>query len=280
MLNWIEKNKWLSAIIFIILVSVFPILVNALSLCEAKYKVFGFQSPWLSFWGTYLAAVASLGMIIITAVSIHRNSEDNKKNREIQSNVIKYQTRLQWINQLKEVITSYCDSINDNVHGQFALFYNEHISQTNVNFSSLIHELSSRATYTKFKIDSCLIGSDDPKETFFSGQVYSYYIRFTDLLLDLQFFFTLDNKCTSNDLQKKVSNYKNAQLKSDYQKQHSHRIWEIINEYNYDIAQYNQFLIILMRRYNVQSFKTDCVNFIKYEQNKAENILYGTEQTK
>lgn len=278
MLHWIEKHKWLSTIIFIVLVSTFPILVNALSLYEAKYKIFGFQSAWLSFWGTYLAAVASLGMIIITAVSIHRNSEENRKNRKLQSNVIKYQTQLQWVNKLKEAIISYCNAINDNVHSQFALFYNENISQANVDFLPLIHKLEDNLNIAKFNIDSLLIGYDSIEEKSFSEQVKFYYSRFLDLLLDLQFFFNLDDKCTNDNLQNIVLKYKKAQLKEG--DQDTHRIWRIIDEHNYDIKQYSYFLTILMRRYDVQSFKTQCTDFIKYEQNKAQNILpNGTGQT-
>lgn len=285
MLNWIEKHKWLSITIFIVSVSVFPILVNTFSLYDAKYKVFGFQSPWLSFGGTYLAAVASLGMIIITAVSIHRNSEDNKKNRELQSNVIRYQTKLQWINQLKEAIICARDAFDELVINDFLKEFNK--NSDNQDFSNICRSIDNKINKATFAIETVLLGCTEKIEVDFfhvfkeKKTQYQHYI--SDIVFVLQFPNNFKNKSGINNteyFQQRLEEYKNSNLK--YPDSNPERIWEIAQECNFQIISRRFEILKKLLSYNDSIvFAEDSKDFIEMEIKNAELILNnGTEQTK
>lgn len=247
------------------------------------YEMIGNNSEsnnFFSFWIDIFAVAASTGMIIVTAKSIKRNSQENKINRTLQVNTTLYQTRINWINLLKEYTTALISALNDDVHGQFVLVYNNHKGSQNINFVELINTLTSEANIAKFKLESLLIGETNNETEIFLNSVKEYHKKYLDLLLDLQFFFNIKYLLGKEVLEGDVNEYKGTQLYQSTNNNGSNRIWSIIEEYNYNLKFYNKFLVTLMRRYDIQSFKNICVNFIQSETKKANNILHGTEQDK
>ena len=87
----LRKRYWY--IILIVFILLFPLLLNYLVTRNSvfDYKVAGKPSDWIIFWVTYLSAIASLAMVMITWWTLKQN--------KIQNNLILQQNT----NQLKEL---------------------------------------------------------------------------------------------------------------------------------------------------------------------------------
>ena len=72
-----KENKWIIVIVLILLI-LFPFLLNWLLLRKTVVPIVGDETVWLSFWPVYLSAIASFGMIYFT----YRSLQQNKKQIE------------------------------------------------------------------------------------------------------------------------------------------------------------------------------------------------------
>lgn len=265
------------------------LLLNVLMLLRGLYHIIpGYEiignnsesNKFFSFWIDIFAVAASTGMIIVTAKSIKRNSQENENNRKLQIDAIEYQTKIEWVNKLKDGIAIYLESINDDVHIKFATEYNNIDNKEEINFIELINKLISEANQAKLKLGTLFIGIVDSKTTEFEIELQKYYDRYHDLLMDLQYFFSIKKLWFREEFIENLLEYKNTQTKLNPNNSGSNRIWEIIKELDYNINNKNEYLRILMQRYNIQSFRVECVKYIQNEVLKANNILHVTEQDK
>lgn len=60
----------------------FPFLLNWLVLIQAMYPIAGNPETWIAFWPSYLSAIASFGMIALTALALYYNSKTLANNKE------------------------------------------------------------------------------------------------------------------------------------------------------------------------------------------------------
>lgn len=75
-----EKHIWRLILLMVILL-LFPILLNWILQQEAIVSVVGDETAWLSFWPVYLSAVASFGMIYFTYKSLQQNKKQLEQMR-------------------------------------------------------------------------------------------------------------------------------------------------------------------------------------------------------
>lgn len=76
----LRKYKW--AIIFLIVAGLcFPFLLNWLVMRHSTCAIAGEPETWVVFWPSYLSAIASFGMIALTAITLLFNSETLKTNK-------------------------------------------------------------------------------------------------------------------------------------------------------------------------------------------------------
>lgn len=77
----------LGIIVLIVVVCVIPYTINCLILKQAQFDIVGNGTHWLSFWASYLAAIASFAMVLITWWTLR---ESKKQNQDIlaQNNTI------------------------------------------------------------------------------------------------------------------------------------------------------------------------------------------------
>ena len=94
-----KKYWWL-----LILIVVAPIIINYALLIPAFGPVVGDNVHWLSFWGSYLAALVSF---IILFIQREDNHKENEQNRQLQINVLKYQQEMQWLNENKDILIDF-----------------------------------------------------------------------------------------------------------------------------------------------------------------------------
>lgn len=122
------NKKNIIVLIGIILVAILlPFIINWLILLPSKFKFVGDGVDWLTFWGGYIGAIISAGVaFIILAIQYKQNQKENYKNRKLQINVIEYQQKKQWLNDLKLKCTEYFDSFDvDSLEIIVNSFYNE-----------------------------------------------------------------------------------------------------------------------------------------------------------
>lgn len=105
------KKYWRISIILSFLLFL-PIFINYFYNFNAPYKTWQKPSDWTVFWSTYLAAIASLGMIIITARSIRINKSESQDNRKLQIAVLNYQLNRQYIADANSKFLDYLNALN------------------------------------------------------------------------------------------------------------------------------------------------------------------------
>lgn len=107
----ILKRYWW--ILLICLIS--PIAINYALLIPAFGPVVGTNIDWLAFFGSYIAAIIpALGSFIILFIQRKDNHEENKQNRQLQINVLKYQQEMQWLSEKKEILIDFALTLNKN----------------------------------------------------------------------------------------------------------------------------------------------------------------------
>lgn len=74
----INKPKY-NIIILILLLLCLPIIINLCYYWETEYIVLQKPSSWATFWATYLAAIASFGMVFITWWTMKQSKKQNDK---------------------------------------------------------------------------------------------------------------------------------------------------------------------------------------------------------
>ena len=92
-----------------------PIAVNSFLLKPATRPVVGTNVDWLVFWGSYLSSlISALIAFIILLVQRRDNRTENKSNRQLQLNVLRYQQEMQWLSEKREIMTDFLLAVNVN----------------------------------------------------------------------------------------------------------------------------------------------------------------------
>lgn len=107
MKDFLKKYWW-----FILIILLSPVAINYMLLFPAIGPVVGDNVHWLSFWGSYLAALLpTVGAFMILYIqrrdSLGENEKrrkENEDNRNLQINILKYQQEMQWLNENREIL--------------------------------------------------------------------------------------------------------------------------------------------------------------------------------
>lgn len=108
----ISRLSKYGGIIAIILILITPPILNWALSRPAFCRIVGTDTDWLSFYGGYIGSViSSMVAFFILHQQLKNNHEENRKNRDIQRNIIKYQQEKEWLDRLRsaciENITAY-----------------------------------------------------------------------------------------------------------------------------------------------------------------------------
>lgn len=104
----LKKYWWIVAICLIA-----PIAINYALLIPAFAPVVGTNIDWLSFFGSYIAAIIpALGAFIILFIQREDNHKENEQNRQLQINVLKYQQEMQWLNEKRDILIDFALSLS------------------------------------------------------------------------------------------------------------------------------------------------------------------------
>ena len=98
------KKYWWGILIAVLA----PIVINYILLIPTIGPVVGDNTHWLSFWGSYLAAlIPSAGAFLILYLQREDNHQENEQNRKLQINVLKYQQEMQWLNEKRQILLDF-----------------------------------------------------------------------------------------------------------------------------------------------------------------------------
>lgn len=76
-----QKYKW-TIIVSVIAALCFPFFLNWIVMQHTSCEVAGKPETWIAFWPSYLSAIASFGMIALTAIALLFNNETLRNNKE------------------------------------------------------------------------------------------------------------------------------------------------------------------------------------------------------
>ncbi|MCI1741199.1 MAG: hypothetical protein LKI18_02195 [Prevotella sp.] len=126
-------------LLFLVLIALTPLLINYLILQPKRFQFIGNGKDWLLFWSTYISAIASFLMVVITWLTLKQNREQL------------YQMKKQWEKNSRPYISV---SINKFIHTQVPKG-NKNPNITNINKYLLIIENTgiSSATDLSIKFD-------------------------------------------------------------------------------------------------------------------------------
>ena len=262
-----SKLKWwqwgLIALGLLFLFIGVPYSINWLILTPQQFDVVRNDETsraWLGFWDTYIGAIASLAMILVTLYVLKKqlmqNHEENVENRKLQLNVLKYQIEMQKLNDFRLISGDYLQNYNNY---NLTIFGNE-IFRNKKDINDEIKLLSEKMKFIKYNLD-VFIKNDE------INAIHDKYIKALENLVQLAIIknnqkggdyyngldikaILLNNNLVSNEL-KQVCQSKEKKL-------------ELI-----DILDENMTLAVV----DEQSFTTCISSIINDEQARIEKIL-------
>lgn len=282
-MNQLIKQYWA----LIILVLLLPPLINFIISCPTPngFPIVGEAKDWLNFFAVYFSGVITASVSFwILFKTIQSNTKENQKNRDIQTNVIKYQTKLAWINQLKDAILQVTDAIDETIARDFISQFKDKSKEKD--FSAVYFRAEDKLKSASFSLETVLLGCNEPIETEFLDLFREFKIRYQLYIDDVIFLLQYPNNFKNPDkipntefFKKELLKYKNNSVKKDGS--NPERIWEIAEKYEYKlISNRDEILNELFRWADTHLFKIKCKKLLYAEYKIAESILNGTEQDK
>lgn len=96
----------LGIVVFIVVICVIPYTINCLILKQTQFDIVGDGTHWLSFWASYLAAIASFAMVFITWLTLKKSKEQNDAILKQNEDQLKEMKR-QWEEDHRPKIEAY-----------------------------------------------------------------------------------------------------------------------------------------------------------------------------
>ena len=241
-MEWIKKHIALIIAIVLIVVLVLPLGINALYLISTDCEVLHKPSEWTTFWGGYLGAIISAAVAFIILYIQRKDNEQqikdaqkdnetqNKANRNLQINTLKYQQEQIRLNNFIAVSSKLLASINPmDVKTLCKQLRQDNVPQIEQDLLTCLNSITS------IQQEFCLHLSDkDGRQKRLGTDSNKIIARYTDALCDIQNLLTLvsvsgipmthdilkayaqspENKRMSANLKTAIINYTPAQIEN------------------------------------------------------------------
>ena len=241
-MEWIKKHIALIIAIVLIVVLVLPLGINALYLISTDCEVLHKPSEWTTFWGGYLGAIISAAVAFIILYIQRKDNEQqikdaqkdnetqNKANRNLQINTLKYQQEQIRLNNFIAVSSKLIASINPmDVKTLCKQLRQDNVPQIEQDLLTCLNSITS------IQQEFCLHLSDkDGRQKRLGTDSNKIIARYTDALCDIQYLLTLvsvsgipmthdilkayaqspENKRMSANLKTAIINYTPAQIEN------------------------------------------------------------------
>lgn len=270
-----KRNILIGFGIFIFII-ILPIIINWLILKPSIFEYVGTGVDWLLFWGGYVGAIISAGVaFLILAIQYKQNRKENKKNRDLQINILKYQQEMQWFNELKSKCIDYYNTFDQNDVINLCNLIHKNKKETILEAEELINELINRNNKVTFALEFLFTKERDEEETKILLKLKEYNLAFKALICDTQFLVRILKKNEDpNQLFMYIDDYRNENRIPQVTE---NRLVDIVNNYeSFFSTKYTGFINQLFKaRKNFHStlIQGTLSELINYEENKINKII-------
>lgn len=225
------------------------------------------------------SAIASFVMIVVTSVSILVNLYQNKKiiesnereckvNRDTQVRLIKYQTRVQFIERLKLILIESQDLLSFSIEDEFRS------PEDSSKYDDIIAKAFSNCNRAKRQIAAILYGGTSFEKSFLNF-FENFTTEYLEFVFDLKFLYSLNFEENTDILKEKTRNYKDRFLSKS---SNELRIWDAIESRNYGTTRndYTFYRNSFNSSYQYNRLEEKALTLLNEEYKYANSILSGT----
>ena len=270
-----KRNILIGFGIFIFII-ILPIIINWLILKPSIFEYVGTGVDWLLFWGGYVGAIISAGVaFLILAIQYQQNRKENKKNRNLQINILKYQQEMQWLNELKSKCIDYYNVFDQNDIINLCNLIHKNKKETILEAEELINELINRNNKVTFALEFLFTKERDEEETKILLKLKEYNLAFKALICDTQFLVRILKKNEDpNQLFMHIDDYRNENRIPQITE---NRLVDIVNNYeSFFSTKYTGFINQLFKarkKFHSTLIQGTLSELINYEENKINKII-------
>lgn len=237
----------------------------------------GKDTDWLGFWGAYIGTIlSSVVAFYVLHKQLEQNHAENRYNRELQISIMEYQTKSQWLTELKSKMVDFYNAFSQN---DITMLGDCFVSYDNKGYiNKEIKRISDKMKIADFAKGLLFPNKLDNKESECLVKLKTYTEEFNALLEDLNWLANLydnenfrkdcivRNKITQ-DFKKRAKQYNNIK---------SQRVWNLID---LDATKIYISSIVNQRIYEgVKMISPDKIisiisELIDYEQEKVNKII-------
>lgn len=284
--NFIKKYWWA-----ILIVIIAPVLINYLILKPAFFNFVGKDTDWLGFWGAYIGTIlSSVIAFYVLHKQLEQNQKENKSNRELQIDILKYQQKSQWLTELKVKLAEYYKafSFNDvNAIGDNILVKSIRLSEQIKDARTSLKLIMDNFNIADFSKGILFPKDLDSRETELLAKLKSYSNELSSLLEDLDWYlFSVFGHNGGDSMLRKMYIDKTNAYKQEIHphESESRRIWEVIEEYDYKVSGYNGKIIATRMKEASDNLKPEDIQktiteLIDYEQDIINKIIATNNAT-
>lgn len=262
-----------------------PLIINWLILWPAFFCFVGEDTDWLGFWGAYIGTIlSSVIAFYVLHKQLEQNHAENRNNRELQISILEYQTKSQWLRELKSKMVDFYNAFSQNDITMLGNCFGSYDNKEYINKE--IKRISDKMKIADFAKGLLFPNKLDNKESECLVKLKGYTEEFNALLEDLNWLVilcdndkfrtdpTLRNELTQS-FKKRAKQYNNIK---------SQRVWNLIDLgatkiYISSIA--NQRIYEGVKMISPDEIISIISELIDYEQEKVNKIIMnnnGTEQ--
>ena len=272
------KHILIGFCIGIICLVIIPISINKLILKPHLFEIVGTGVDWLTFWGSYLGAIISAGVaFIILHLQRKENETQNKANRQLQINVIKYQQDLQWLNELKAKCVDYHNAFDQNDIINLCNLLNKNDSTTLAEAEQLLNFLIDRNNKVVFALEFQFTNKKDEEEIKLLSKLENYNLVYKALIYDTQYIIRRFRK--NADIYNLYAEIDEYEKRNTIPQVTSNRIVSILNSTTYigvvgGLSDIINKLFIARRDFHPTLIQGTLNELINYEESKINKIIY------
>lgn len=273
-------NKYVVILIAIIVYFTLPFFINVAVSWDnpTHFTVSGDDKTWISFWAVYLSGLIPF---IILYFTIRNNNSQNDYNRSLQLNSLSYQIYLNRVADYKSTINEVLSIMNiTTIDKLISIIKSGDLKKREPFVKDILDKLNLATNKFRIIFATCL----DEVENKFKLEYEDIRLIFSDIVKDIlwvSFQGIVDSYGNSevDIFRNNLAIYKKYNFTTETSDKH--RIWSIIEKIELESDTFPDTIIDRLSSCDISShFYNKAMNFIKYENNKALEILNGTKQDK
>ena len=179
-------------LIVVVIIYIIPKTINDVILLPAIFEIVGKGTDWLSFWGAYLGSIISAAVaFIILCIQKSENEKQNKTNRQLQFNILKYQQEQSYLNDFIVISSKLIAIINPlEIKTICKNLRPDNVIQIENEILTYLNKI------TRLELEFYLhLSETDNKQKKLGSNVKEFVSKFANALIEIQHFLTIIEVC-------------------------------------------------------------------------------------